>query len=336
MPALTSGQSSTQQQRTEWMFKLIEIVRQTGENILNIDPRKIFDTVEVDSHQFSTVDGEGSNKMRSVIAETFGASFNGTILEESEMSSLRLPSSAITYPLIIGDAIEGSTNAKRGLAAAFRRPILAGTSAFILEGPSLCTLAASAFFDFASKHVFSSVRGEAHAYLPFIDKTIIESSETIKTKGDSNTYVVVPGYSHHNIEARAQVERALLNAGMNTTDGCRSSAQDILDILANQVDAYVDLRASFPSNAPTKMSNSNEHLHSWDICGTLPVLSGFGFCITDPNNRGWQLNDYHSPLSLIVSRPSIYSKIMEAVKTLPFLSFDSQDDNQSVPFIPNL
>src|SRR3989344_490514 len=132
----TKNHPSTQEQRTDWMHSLVKVVRQTGEYILGIAPQNIFDTGDGGSHQFSTADGEGSNKLRRTIADVFGAEFNGTVLEESKMPSMRLNSN-ITYPLIVGDAIEGSTNAKRGLTAYIQRPTLAGTSVFILEDKSL-------------------------------------------------------------------------------------------------------------------------------------------------------------------------------------------------------
>lgn len=305
----------SQPERLQCMLNLAEVVRQTGEFVLQLDRNSIFDTVQVRRHQFSTVDSEAGRKMRAAIAETMD-SLLGTVLEESEITAQLIESGHLAYPLLVGDAVEGSTNAKRGLAAYIRRPILSGTSAMVLEDPRLASVIASAFFDFASRSVFSSVRTEAGSFLAFLDNRIIPPSETLTTRGDSQIYAAVPGYSHGNVEARAAIERALLDGGIYTTGGTRSSAQDLLDMIGNQIDAYVDLRALFPGLTDSR----DEVLHPWDVGGLLPVLDGLGFMITDVTGRNWQDFRFGDQLAIIVTRPALGQRILETIRQLPFVA----------------
>lgn len=324
-----------QEERVTAMLRLAEVVRLTGAGVQNMPRAEIFDTVEVARHQFSTVDAAGANLFRATVEQVYGG-FRGTILEESEIPRILLAPSPqqLTYPLLVCDAVEGSTNAKRGLAASIRLPIRAGTSALILEGENLSTIAASAFYDFASKQVFSSVRAERGSFLAFIDGHLLLPEMIHNTRGDSHAYAAVPGYSHGNIQMRAQLELALLEKGVQSTGGSRSSAQDLVDLLGNQNDAYVDLRALFPGGENSR----DEVLHTWDVGGLLPVLHAAGFIITDPYGLHWQQLEFGKPLALIVARPTLYQTILASVKTLPCLSFpDAQGEAVSVRFpLPNI
>lgn len=306
----------SQTERTQYMLQLSKVVQETGEHVLHIDREKIFDTVEVARHQFSTVDAEASSKLRAVLERELTA-FPGTVLEESEIPRALLEAGRLTYPLLLCDAVEGSTNAKRGLAAYLRRPILAGTLAMIVESEELCMIAASAFYDFASQKVFASVRTETGCFLAFIDGQIVAQMHVVETKGDSHAYAIAPGYSHANVEARATVERALLSAGIESAGGSRSSAQDLVNLLCNQADAYVDLRALFPGSTESR----DEVLHTWDVGGLLPILDSVGFRITDATGQlSWQRLRIWDRLAIVVARPMLQSRILEALRALPFVA----------------
>jgi fructose-1,6-bisphosphatase/inositol monophosphatase family enzyme len=298
------------------MRRLVRIVRQTGEAVLQLGPHAVFDTVAVGHHYFSTVDSEASRLLRAAVAAIM-KDMPITIVEEAEITQ-RTSSEPreFNYPLLVGDAVEGSTNGKRGLTAMIQRPIRAGTSTMILENEQLSSIVASAFFDFASKQVFSAVRGERGSFIPFINEKVMSATDVVTTCGDSQFYAAVPGYSHSNIEARAQVERVLHNAHIYTTGGSRSSAQDLLDIAGNQIDAYVDLRACFPGTT----DRCDAVLHPWDVGGLLPFLDGLGLLVVDPFNRSWQEYSFSDRLALIVARPDIGSSILEAIHRLPFVT----------------
>lgn len=303
-----------QDERTRLMMSLSQVVRRTGESVLTLKPENIHDTVEVDRHQFSTVDANAGIILRKAIEDIMGP-VSGTVLEESEISRRTLDVEKVAFPLLIFDAVEGSTNTKRGLAAHLRRPILGGTSAMVLENPELSSVAASAFFDFSSRQVFATVRTEPGSFLSFVNDRILPW-DMARGRGDSQVYAAVPGYSHGNVEERARVERVLLSAGIRTTGGSRSSAQDLVDMLGNQIDAYVDLRALFSGSTESR----DEVLHSWDVGGLLPVLDGLGFMITDVRGRCWQKSRFDEHLALIVARPELGGKILDAVRQLPFVS----------------
>jgi fructose-1,6-bisphosphatase/inositol monophosphatase family enzyme len=330
MPQEDAQKLLSQMERVEYMFLLANAVRQTGEHVLEMDPAGIYDTLVIKRHQFSTLDAEAGNFFRAVIAKEIGP-FPGTIIEESEVSV----SSASPQPpclRLIVDVIEGSTNAKRGLSAAYRcRPILAGTLANLIEGEQLFSIAASAFYDFDSKKVFSSVRTERGSFIGFIDSQLINPLSLAETRGDSNIYAVVPGYSHENVKDRAAVEEKLIAAGIRITGGSRSSAQDLLDILCNQSDAYVDLRALFSGSTDSR----DEVLHTWDVGGLLPILHSVGFCITNAQGENWQNFSIWDPLAIIVARTKIHQKILKAIADLAFVGGMSHDNVIPYP-TPNI
>lgn len=319
----------SQTERLGYMLQLSKVVRETGEHVLNIAREKIFDTVEVARHQFSTVDGEAWSNLRSALQRVLPA-FPGSIVEESEIPRALLDPKQLKYPLLLADAVEGSTNAKRGLATFIRRPIQAGTLAMIVESEEMSTIAASAFYDFLSKQVFSSVRTESGCFMSFLDERVLSPTCAFQMQGDSNFYAVVPGYSHDNVEARMQVERVLLNIDVRNDGGSRSSAQDLINLLSNHADAYVDLRALFPGTT----DNRDETLHSWDVGGLLPILDGVGFRITDVLGQSWQRLRIWDRLAIVVARPAIHVRIIDALRALPFVASLCSPEKQATISFP--
>lgn len=318
----------SQDQRLTLMRQLMRIVRETGRHVLNMQRKEIFDTIEVKRHQFSTVDGEAGSHMHGIVERVMGT-FRGTILEESEIPQALIHTEQLTWPLLIGDAVEGSTNAKRGLAAFIRRPIFAGTSAMILESEELGTIAASAFYDFASHKTFASVRSDSGSFLAFLQKRILFPENTRVARGDSHTYAIVPGYSHHNIRERADIEEALLAVHIESAGGSRSSAQDLVNLLANQADAYIDLRALFTGSTDSR----DETLHAWDVGGLLPVMDALGFCITDALGKCWQKMSFSEHLALVVTRPALLHKVLDALQSVPCVArLNAPSDPSTVPF----
>lgn len=319
--------------RKQLMLELSEVVRGTGQDVMQLREESIRDTVAASGHQYSTVDDEAGNRLRwhiERIMRVFREHEHGEVLEESKIPHGRLSPEDVRYPVLVCDAVEGSTNAKRGLAAVIRRPILAGTSGVILESPVLSSAVASAFYDFASQKVFASVRVERGAFISFADGQVIADECVLEVRGDSQVYAVVPGYSNEDISARAEVEKALRSAGFWTTGGSRSSAQDLVGLLCNDVDAYVDLRALFRCR-----EHRDEVLHFWDVGALLPVLEGLGFTITDARGKGWMQCQFGEPLALIVTRPSLELRIRRVVSELSFLtSVPAEYESASVKLPP--
>src|SRR3990167_588142 len=105
----------SQTDRLSYMLKLSKVVRETGEHVLGIAREAIYDTVEVARHQFSTVDAEASSKLRAILERDL-KTFPGSIVDESDIPRALLNPKQLKYPLLLCDAVEGSTNAKRGLA----------------------------------------------------------------------------------------------------------------------------------------------------------------------------------------------------------------------------
>lgn len=319
----------SQPERLDYMLQLSKIVKETSEHVLGIAREKIFDTVEVARHQFSTVSAEASNNLRANL-EKHLKNFPGSVVEESDIPRVLLELKQLKPLLLLCDAVEGETNAKRGLASGIHRPIQAGTMAMILESQELCMIAASAFCDFASKQVFASVRTESGCFLSFVDGRILAPNCGLETQGDSHRYAIVPGYSHANVEARALVDRSLMNIGIEILGGSRSSAQDLINLLTNQADAYVDLRALFPGSTESR----DEALHTWDVGGLLPILECVGFRITDVLGQSWQRLRIWDRLAIVVTRPALQSKILEALRLLPFVASMCEPEKQNIILYP--
>lgn len=323
----------SQAERVQIMKALGSIVQKTGEYVLSTKPEMIIDTVEARGHQFSTIDAQAGTFLHS-LADSLLKQFSCTFLEESQ-AQRSIDQTNISYPVLIFDAIEGSTNAKRGLTGLNGRPILAGTSAMFLESEALASIAGSAFYDYASRTVYTSVRTGTGEFMAFIgDCQLLTQEEVLQMRGDSQYYAVVPRYSHDNIQQHAQLEEALNRAGIRTTGGTRSSAQDLLDLLHNEADAYVDLRSLFAGNTNSR----DENLHPWDVGGLLPLMDAVGFHVTDAHGQDWQKIPFHQSLALVVTRPILFPKIMEAISSLPFACPRvPEDHNVSVPLpSPNL
>ena len=320
----------TQDQRLEYMLRLVQVARRTGQAVLKLSPDTVFDTFAAGQHHFSTVDTQAGQRLRAAIARIM-SDLPVSIAEETEIAQRsREEIRKFKYPLIVADAVEGSTNATRGLTARIQRPIRSGTSLMLLENESLGSVAASAFFDFSSGRVFSAVRGEQGSFLSFVNRKVITPSDIAPKQDYSQKFVAVPGYSHGDVEARAQVERVLLNAGFCTTGGSRSSAQDLLSIVAgSEIDAYADLRVLFPATT----DRHDAVLHPWDVGGVLPVMDGLGLMVADTAGESWQKYRFFDQLALIVARPSIGPSILAAIRQLPFI--EDQAKEERVATIPH-
>lgn len=319
-------------QRIQLMHDLMSIVRRTGKHILGLKRQRVLNTVEVSNHQFTTVDAEGGSFIRSAIRKHL-RSFRGSMIEEADISGGVIEAQTIAYPLLLCDVLEGSTNFRRRLESSIQRPILAGTSAIVLEGPRLAQIAATAFFDFATGTVFSSARGEMGSYLAFVNGRI-RRRDALRRGGDAQLHVIVPGYSHGNVEARARVEKALHDDGMWTSGGSRSSAQDLLWVASKDYDGYVDLRALFPGTGKT--GNRDEVLHPWDVGGILPLLDGLGYTTTDATGMSWQEHRLGTRFTLVVAPPPLAIQILSVIKKLPFVEPGPSSDEHpaSIPLPP--
>jgi|GEM_PF-2629536 fructose-1,6-bisphosphatase/inositol monophosphatase family enzyme len=322
--------SMTQEDRTECMMKLCEVATKTGQAMLDDPPVRITDTVQKDGHQFSTVDDAAKSKMRQN-AQAYLSGYYEQILEESDITVGKIDDNSVIYRLLVADAVEGSTNAKRGLGNIGKRPILAGTSLMLLEGPKMSSIAATAFFDWSTGHCYSSVRGEPGSFIAFMDGQLMTPSSIPKKTCDSQIYVAVPGYSHTNITQRAMVETALLENGIRAVGGTRSSAQDLLDLLWGQTEAYVDLRPAFSQST----SNRDEVLRAWDVGALLPLLEALGFIVSDNKQTSWQENRFSDSLVLIAARTAdLWQQILEIINGLPFLQDQSDGSATCLPIVP--
>lgn len=303
--------------RVEYMNRLGQIAQQVGERVLTMKRQEIANTIQVSGHWYSTVDDAARMTLRELTTRLLpGVS----LLEESDIPRGGLHHHDTQYPLLVGDAVEGSANATCGLASPFvlyaRRPILAGTALMLLEREILDSIVATAFYDWSSQVLYSTVRAEHGAFFPFINQRIVLREETMEFVRLAQTFAIVPGYSHTNVHDRALVEEALLKIGIRTMGGSRSSAQDLLDLVWGRAVAYVDLRQLFRDSTQDR----DEVLRAWDVGALLPFLDGLGFRITvEHGKKSWQECHFGESLALIITCDGqIWRKVKDAICQLPF------------------
>lgn len=318
----------SQPARLNYMSALCLAVAAAGKRLAEMEPSRITDTVQCSGHQFSTLDEQGKLILRQEIERYLG-SICEAFMEESDIQ-LGV-SEASGYPLVIGDAVEGSTNAKRSLSSVLgqklRRPILAGTSAMLLEGPKMSTTIATAFYDWASGDVISSVRAEVGFFIAFINNEVVFPKDAAVPPRDSQEYAIVPGYSHTNVRNRGEALEKLLAAGIRTDGETRSSAQDLLQVLIGQADAYVDVRELFTRTKEDR----DQVLRAWDVGALLPVLDALGFITTNQHGQSWQEKSFGDSLTLIVARsPELWKKIRTAIDNLSWVRDLSSDNSNSI------
>lgn len=219
------------------------------------------------------------------------------------------------HPLVLLiDEIEGTTNTKRCSASLFDYRPQALISMALLSGNPLSNLVVSAVFTLDQEEIFSSLKVE-NGYLAFHNQTIIDPSKIMTTYGDSKTRILVTGYSNsHRIE-KGKVEQAFYDLGYRVYDGCRSSGMDIIGIIRNSADAYVDLR-HFWSTKTESGQEKEAMLQVYDVAGVIPIAAGCGLTVTDCFGKSWEEYGVDDTIPLVLSRPNIHGKILEAIKPL--------------------
>ncbi len=121
---------------------------------------------------------------------------------------------------------------------------------------------------------------------------------------------MVVGYSNKERMKKALIEENILKfaneVGIDVKiyDGSRSSSVDVLNIIKNQFDAYVDPRALF--------EDSGAMLYPYDIAGCLPIALGCGLEVFD--NYGNPISSRGNiPLTLVVARKGMKEIIVKAI-----------------------
>jgi len=207
---------------------------------------------------------------------------------------------------LIMDEIDGSTNTKRAKASIFECVPKAAVCIALCTGTTLKELQIGVIYALDTKEIFSGMRIEDGEFQTLRHKELIYPGDIQRMKGDSKFRVLVIEYSNRECEEIAKVKAALWKLPIVPYGGCRSSTMDVIEIIRNQNDAYIDFRALFPEE-------SGARLQAYDVAAVIPIAIGAGLIVTDifgdPIDRYGKTDE----VSLVISRPDIHRKIIEAI-----------------------
>ncbi len=225
---------------------------------------------------------------------------------------------AVHAPVAYIDEIDGTTNAKRAGAGhlPFSLPKSAVTIALKHDSNST-VLEVGAVYAMDTRQVFSGLWSEG-GYAAFFDRQLIEVGGCDQQRGDSKTRIIVPCYSNEHYAASAEtmtaIDHALLkddgSKGSECYGGSRSSTMDIIDILRNLYDGYVDLRADWTTDE--EMAHDNAVLRLYDIAAVVPIAKGAGLAVVFSDGNDFSLKKMPSdaPIGIIIGRPAVVEKIL--------------------------
>lgn len=292
---------------------MTHIVQAVGENLL-LSTRIVEDTHDYKGHESSSLDDVARQLMQEYLNK-YLEDFEGTVRLELRPYAITLLEKTTHNPLtMIIDEIEGTTNTKRCMASNFDYRPQALISMALSFSDSLKDLAVGSVYTLDRGEVFSAFKVDAH-FLAFHNNQIIYEDEIVKTKGDSKKRVLVIGYSNSHRLQKGQLEQALYDSGLKVYEGCRSSGMDVINIIRNSADAYIDLR-SFWSAKDDEGHEKEAMLQTYDIAGVIPIAEGCGLKVSDAEGNPWRNYELEDQIPLVVSRPDIYDKIISVVKPL--------------------
>lgn len=297
--------------KREYMFVLDDVTRDVGRKILDYNGH-IEDTRHVRGHEESNIDILAYEWIQGALEKNFGRlpeskRFRGKyFFELHELQDFGDDSGLI----IRADEIDGTTNTKRCKASEFSYTPNATVSIAICNGPGLDCVEVGSVYDMKNGCVFSGMKVDSN-YVAFCDRRILDPMDFTEKKGDSSTRIMVVGYSNKERKKKAEIEQAILESDktgkdFRIYDGSRSTSFDIISIIKNQYDAYIDPRAMWPG--------SGAMLYTYDVAGVLPVAMGCGLEVSDIH--GNHLGKYEKKddaLTLIVARKGLSEKIGRAI-----------------------
>ena len=298
-----------------YFFSLQRVAKETGEYILKQKGRNIMDTHDYKGHESSTIDNAARECLQSSL-ERHLPEFEGvirfelrpfvkTLLELEEHKELSL----------IIDEIDGTTNTKRCLASSFEYRPLAAVSIALSLTNSLKDLVSGVIYTLDQGELFSSLRISEKDFLSFRDYRLIDPVSVVSTLGDSKVRVLVIGYSNSHRLEKGELEQTLYLNGFKTYEGCRSSGMDIINILRNSADAYIDLR-HYWSTKDKKGKETEAMLQVYDVAGVIPIADGCGLKVTDAEGKSWKNYSLNDTIPLVVSRPRIHKEILSIIRPL--------------------
>lgn len=303
------------EQRKELLFRIQSIVKDVGRGIIQQRGVEIFDVADYKGHESSNIDDIARRIVEVSIDERL-PDFEGVIrFELRPFAKTLLETPEHQNLVLIVDEIEGTTNTKRCLSAELEYRPSAVVSIAIGTGPLLRDIFASAVYTLDREEVFSALKADEEHFLSFYNGRLIDPASIIPTRGDSRKRVLVIGYSNSHRLKKGEVEQALYNRGLRVYEGCRSSGMDLINLLRNANDAYIDLR-HYWSTEDENGKEKEAMLQVYDVAGVIPIVTGCGIKITDAEGNNLEKYGLDDTIPLIAARPDIYELLIETIQPL--------------------
>ena len=306
--------------RMEYMFALEDVVRDVAEKILEYKG-PVHDIGHIRGHEESSIDRLAYECTMGSLEEHFSRfseknRFKGKYLFElhelQDIESEKPQESLENKRRVLRiDEIDGTTNTKRSKASVLSYSPVGTVAIALCEDEGMGSITIGAVYDMHNRNIFSGVRVD-DGYMAFCDRTLLNPKDFEEKRGDTSTRIMVVGYSNRERIKKGEIEQAILSADktkkdFRVYDGSRATTIDILNILRNQFDAYIDPRALWP--------DSGAMLYPYDIASVIPIALGCGLEISDI--YGNQLEKYtgrNEPLTIIVARKGLRDKFVEILR----------------------
>ena len=307
-------------ERQDCVAALRAVTEDVGNALLGLrHDFEIVDTHIYKGHESSTLDIFARDTILTTI-DRYLPNFEGTIRTELRPYTRVLVENTTHNPMyLVCDELEGTTNAKRCFSSPIKHRPMSTVSMALLSAKNLGSLIASAVFllnhTSGEGRSYSAVLVEHDQYLVTLDRTELPAKSIADTHGDSINRILVIGYSNSHRIKKGRLEQLLADQKFRIYDGCRASSMDVINIIRNQYDAYVDLR-HFWSTKGNDGVEKEAMLEVYDIAGVLPIALGCGLIVTDA--MGSPLGGYEldATIPLVIARPDIHEKILETIRPL--------------------
>jgi fructose-1,6-bisphosphatase/inositol monophosphatase family enzyme len=300
-----------------YAFALGNAAHSVGELVMDYRG-EVRDVQEKRGHEESTVDVLAYHHMLGALESEFskiphnlrfGGKYRFEIHDFVDLNSCD-DKPAIAKGVLRIDEIDGTTNMKRALASPFDyRPAACVSIALSLD-ESLGSIVIGAVYDIMNEAEWTSIKVEDGCQT-WYNGRVLDPRDFEHMQGDTVNRVMVVGYSNTKRTEKGLLEQALvdeLGSKCRTYDGSRSSTFDILSILRNQYDAYVDPRALWP--------DSGAVLHPYDVAGAILIAEGCGLEVSDLSGNPISEYNGNGDLHIIIARPGLREQLLDSIQPL--------------------
>lgn len=295
------GSSNMELKRPHQVLTALEnVVRSVGQQIAEYRG-PVYDT-RPDKNE-SSIDNLAYQWALGAIEKHFSA-FQGKIYFEKDTIQIGNPRK--NQWILRIDELDGTTNAKRAIAAAKKYLPRSAVSVALCRNEGMDSIEMGAVYHISEKTTFAAKR-DRDEYIAFENGTYMDPEKFSAKKADTHNRVMVVGYFNTCRTNLGELQQAVADAGFYPYEGSRSSTIDILDITSfNHSEAYVDARALWPKRYGAQ-------LQSYDVAGVIPIAKGIGLEVSDVYGKPLNGNGV-KPVSLIVARPGLTERIVKAIR----------------------